>query len=235
MMEEDVVAVLADLKVDRIAHFTPSKNLFHIVQDGQITSSKALADLAPEYFDPTDRERFDRHPDKTCVSFTYPNGYYLAQARIKEEFSRFPDWVCLMINPQVLTRPGVLFSPCNAAKAGGAYAQVGAATLRSCFDDPSIMGWTRGQSHHPQAATDLQAEALVPGPISLSDVIAIVVPSAEAAGNEYARLDVGGLNPERLNWVVAPVMFHRDNLSTAIRHGSIIIEEAPWWPPKEGK
>lgn len=233
-MNETVATALADVGVSRVAHFTPSKNLFHIVQDGQIRSSKDLADLAPDYFDPTDLERFDRHPDKTCVSFTYPNGYYLAKARNKKQFARFPDWVCLMINPQVLTRPGVLFSPCNAATANGAHAGSGAAALRSCFDNTSVTGWPRGSKHHPQAATDLQAEALVPGPIPLSDVMAIVVPSVEAAGNDYARLDIGGFEPARFNWILSPVMFNRDSLSNSIRNGRT-IGESVWIPPKESQ
>lgn len=228
-MTETVAQALTDLGIQRVAHFTPSKNLFHIVQDSQIRSSKELADLAPEYFDPTDVERFDRHPDMTCVSFTYPNGFYLAMAKAKPQFARFPDWVCLMLNPNILTRPGTLFCPCNAAKARGGHAGPGAAMLRSCFANPSLMGYTRGRGHHPQAATDQQAEALVPGPIPLADVLSVVVPSPEAAGEEYARLDVGGLAPERLNWVVSPVMFNRDRLSGAIRNGHK-IEETGWSP-----
>lgn len=233
-MTETVTQALSDLSIPRVAHFTPSKNLFHIVQDGQVRSSKELADLAPEYFDPTDKERFDQHPDMTCVSFTYPNGYYLAKAKVKPQFARFPDWVCLMLNPNILTRPGVLFCPCNAAKAWGTYAQSGATALRSCFANPSIAGYFRSSGHHPQAATDQQAEALVPGPIPLTDVLSIVVPSVEAAGEEYARLDVGGLAPERLTWVVSPVMFHRDKLSAAVRNGHK-IEETVWSPQLEAQ
>jgi len=226
---DSVAQALTDLAIPRVAHFTPSKNLFHIVQDSQVRSSKELADLAPEYFDPTDVARFDRHPDMTCVSSTYPNGFYFAQAKVKPQFARFADWVCLMLNPNILTRPGVLFCPCNAARAGGRHAEPGAAALRRCFANPSLMGYTRGSGHHPQAATDQQAEALVPGPIPLSDVLSIVIPSVEAAGEDYARLDVGGLAPERLNWVVSPVMFDRDKLSAAIRNGHK-IEETIWSP-----
>lgn len=228
-MTETVAQALTDMAIQRVAHFTPSKNLFHIVQDGQIRSSKELADLAPEYFDPTDVERFDRHPDMTCVSFTYPNGFYLAMAKKKPQFARFPDWVCLMLNPDILTRPGTLFCPCNAAKAWGGLAGSGAAKLRSCFANPSLRGYSRGPGHHPQAATDQQAEALVPGPIPLADILSVVVPSVDAAGDEYARLDVGGLAPERLNWVVSPMMFNRDRLSGAIRNGHK-IEETSWSP-----
>ncbi len=109
-MTNSIVDTLNWLQLKRVAHFTPSKNLFHIIQDGQIRSSKDLADRASEYFAPTDLERFDRHPDKTCVSFTYPNGYYLSRARKKPQYSRFPDWVCLLIQVRVLERSGVLFS-----------------------------------------------------------------------------------------------------------------------------
>lgn len=73
-MTNSIVDTLNWLQLKRVAHFTPSKNLFHIIQDGQIRSSKDLADRASEYFAPTDLERFDRHPDKTCVSFTYRTG-----------------------------------------------------------------------------------------------------------------------------------------------------------------
>nr|WP_234901228.1 DarT ssDNA thymidine ADP-ribosyltransferase family protein [Mycolicibacterium fluoranthenivorans] len=218
------------MQLKRVAHFTPSKNLFHIIQDGQIRSSKDLADRASEYFAPTDLERFDRHPDKTCVSFTYPNGYYLSRARKKPQYSRFPDWVCLLIQVRVLERSGVLFSPCNAATGRGAYAKEGPAALQACFSSSTPSGFTRGQRHHPRAATDLQAEALIPGPIPLSDLIAIVAPSADAAGNEYARLAIGGLNPDGLDWLIAPVMFDRDGLSASLRYGSPAVTEEPWSP-----
>lgn len=105
----DAIAVsqaLDQLGVTRLAHFTPSKNLPHILRDGMIRSSKDLAENAPEYFSPTDRERFDQHPDKVCCSFQYPNGYYLAKARGKTEFSNYPDWVCLLLDIQLAERPG---------------------------------------------------------------------------------------------------------------------------------
>lgn len=225
-----VAQEVALLGVTRAAHFTPSKNLFHIIQDAQIRSSKDLADLAPEYFDPTDLERYDHRPDMTCVSFTYPNGFYLAKARAKQQFASFPDWVCLMLNTSLLSRPGVLFSPCNAGKGHGAYLEPGVTGLRACFASPTVLGYQRKPHHHPGAATDQQAEALIPGPIPLSDVLSIVVPSAEAASEEYARLDVGGLHPGRLNWVVSPLMFDRNRLSTAIQYGQQ-IEETTWSLP----
>jgi hypothetical protein len=158
------------------------------------------------------------------VTFTYPNPFYFETARGKLEFRRFPDWVCLHIDARVLTRPGTLFAPCNAAKGGGAYLTAGAEGLAGCFASPTVMGYPRRPTHNPLCATDLQAEALVPGPIPLSDVTAIVTPTMEAARNGYARLDAADLRPDRLKWVVSPVAFEKWTLVNAIQQGRPILE-----------
>jgi hypothetical protein len=223
-----VSEALAQRGVTRLAHFTPSKNLPHILRDGMIRSSKDLADNAPEYFSPTDRERFDRHPHKVCCSFQYPNGYYLAKARAKREFLNYPDWVCLLLDIRLAERHGTLFSVCNAAKGSGAYLEPGGDAVLACFA-PTVFEWIRGERHHPQAATDLQAEVLVPGPVELSHLYGIVVPSAEAAANEYGRLGTLGVNRDGLRWIIAPVFFNRTLLSSRLRFGGP-IEEEDWSP-----
>jgi hypothetical protein len=227
-----VSEALVQLGVTRLAHFTPSKNLPHILRDGMIRSSKDLAENAPEYFSPTDKERFDQHPDKVCCSFQYPNGYYLARARAKTEFANFPDWVCLLLDIQLAFRPGTLFSTCNAATGRGAYLVAGGQAVLACYE-PTVFQWSRGQRHHPQAPTDLQAEVLVPGPIELSHLYGIVVPSAEAAANEYGRLGTLGVSRDDLRWIISPVIFDRDQLSTRLRFGGAIQE---WnWSPSIGE
>jgi ssDNA thymidine ADP-ribosyltransferase, DarT len=227
-----VAEALRQVGVTRLAHFTPSKNLPHIVRDGTIRSSKDLAENAPEYFSPTDRQRFDRHPDKVCGSFEYPNGYYLAKARDKSEYLNYPDWVCLLLDIHLAERPGTLFSPGNAATGSGAYLQAGGQAVLACYA-PRVGQWSRGRWHHPRAATDLQAEVLVPGPIELSYLRRIMVPSAEAACNEYGRLETLGVNCDGLQWGIAPVFFDRDLLSSRLRFGGI-IDENDWMPPSAG-
>lgn len=218
-----VAEKLAELGLTRVVHFTPAKNLHHIVADGQITSNKVLAEYAPEYFDPTDPYRLDDHPDMTCVTFTYPNPFYFDSARKLPQFRRFPDWVCLLIKADVLTRDGVLFCECNAAKGGGAYLKAGVEGLEGCFADTTL-GYQRGLTHHPLAATDLQAEALVPGPIPLSDITAIVTPTGEAAGNGQARLRAGDLDPDQFTWLVSAKMFTKWPLTNAIQSGQSVLE-----------
>lgn len=193
-----------------------------------LRSSKDLAANAPEYFTPTDLERFDRHPDKLSCSFEFPNGYYLAKAKQKVKFANFPDWVCLLLDRELVERDGTLFCPCNAATGSGVHASPSATALLACFNKVSVPnGWTRGANHHPGAATDLQAEVLVPGPVELSYLVAIVVPSVAAAINEFGRLALLGLSPQTHKWSVAPKFFDRDALSSAIRFGGT-INESEW-------
>ncbi|MFD7515076.1 DarT ssDNA thymidine ADP-ribosyltransferase family protein [Streptomyces niveus] len=232
-MTDDALAeleeTLAQTKATRLAHFTPARNLFHILQDGAIRSSKDLAEAAPDHFDPTDHQRFDRNPDKVCCTFQYPNGYYLDQARNKSEFQNYPDWVCLFLDVELALRPNALFAPCNAAKQYGAHLQAGAAALASCFA-PVSDGWKRNPQHTAGAATNLQAEVLVPGPIDLGLVEAVAVPTAAAAANEWARLKMLKLDPGRFQWTVAPALFDKNNLSKSVRFG-YPIPEKPWIPP----
>lgn len=222
---------IAELGLTRVVHFTPAKTLHHIVTDGQIVSNKVLAEYAPEYFDATDPYRFDDHPDMTCVTFTYPNPFYFETARQLPKFRRFPDWVCLLIKVDVLTREGVLFSPVNAATGRGTYLRPGGDGLAGCFA-PTVLGRSRGPAHHPLAPTDLQAEALVPGPIPLSDITAIVTPTDAAAANGQARLRAGDLDPGQFDWIVSAKMFTKLPLRDSLQAGEAVAETL-WTPGGE--
>ncbi|NEB30796.1 DUF4433 domain-containing protein [Streptomyces sp. SID14446] len=231
-MDSEILEGLEKCGVTRLTHFTPSRNLFHILRDGAIRSSKDLADVAPEYFSPTDKERFDRNPDKVCCTFQYPNGYYLAQARSKPDYLNYPDWVCFLLKSDLAARSGALFAPCNAAKQSGALLKPGPQALLDCFD-PVSDGWPRGQNHHPGAATNLQSEVLIPGPISVAEITTIVVPTASAASTEFTRLKIMGLDPTSFSWAISPVFFEKDELSKRVRYGRQISVE-PWAPSHDG-
>ncbi len=154
-------------------------------------------------------------------------------ARRKPEFTNYPDWVCLLLDARLILRPGTLFCGCNAAKADGAYLREGGQALLDCYADPAQPGgWPRGKRHHRGAATDLQAEALVPGPVDLSHLAGIVVPSEGAALQLYGVLSRYDLGPERFRWVVAPKFFDRNTLSNYVRFGGTLVE-ATWNAPIE--
>jgi hypothetical protein len=232
MGQEHLVTSVADamakVGVSRLAHFTPAKNLVHIVRDQLIRSSKDLAENARDYFDPTDLERFDLHPDKLCCSLEFPNGYYLAKARSKKQFVNFPDWVCLLLDASLLERPGTLFSPCNAAKGSGAFLEEGGDALLACYAEVSHPGnFARGAKHRRGVPTDLQAEALIPAPVELSHLLGIVVPSESAAATEAGRLATLGVSAVGLQWVVSPTFFDRNALASSLRFGRD-IDEVAW-------
>ncbi|ASU81598.1 DUF4433 domain-containing protein [Nocardiopsis gilva YIM 90087] len=229
----EVADALRKCAFTRLAHFTPARNLSYILGDGLIRSSADLALKAPDYFSPTDRERFDGHPDKICCTFQYPNGYYLAQARAKPEYINYPDWVCLFLEASLVTRPGTLFAPHNAAKDNGAHLKSGGEGLLACFAN-RVGEQHRRPSHLPGAATDLQAEALVPGPIDIRHVTAVAVPTTDDAANECSRLRVVGQNPARLSWIVSDALFDRDELRKRI-HGGNSIPLASWEPSDDGE
>lgn len=223
-MAEEVAATAAALAFTRLVHFTPARNLSHILRDGMLRSSKDLAENAA-YFSPTDRERFDHHPEHLCCSFEYPNAYYHDKAGKKSEHINYPQWVILTLDKNLVLRDDALFSGCNAAKGGGYYLRPGAKALADCWANPSIpQGLTRLPNHLASVPTDLQSEALIPGPVPLSAVTGIIVANEAAANEQRAILRRVHIDPDQLVWKVAPVLFDKRQLTAHI-HGGLTPPE----------
>lgn len=230
-VNDEVVAALADLSVRRLVHFTPSRNLPHILRTREIRTTAALESDPPESaFTTTDTERFDGHKDKICCSLLYPNTYYLHKAREKEPARNYPDWSILLLDPQLAAREGTLFCPRNAAAGRGGSLAAGPEGLRACYA-PAINGsgatWRRGDRHRPGAPTDLQAEVLIPGAIPLTSVEAIVLPSEAHVRQERARLRQVGLDPNTVQWRVSSGMFDKTTVANAARYSATLVE-ANW-------
>lgn len=228
---DTVAAAVNDLGVTRLVHFTPAKNLPHILRDG-LRSSSDLAANSPGYFDPTDVQRFDEHPEHVCTSFQFPNTYYLKRARNKPDFQHFPDWACILLDPALAEQPDTLFSECNAATDRGAWLTPGPAALRDCFGP--VVGRRRigrATHHHRGAATDLQAEALLHGTLTLTAVTGIVLPTEYAVVEELGRLQLLGRDISRLPAPLyfQPLWFDADRLPAAVRAGRDV--EPTLWSP----
>jgi hypothetical protein len=213
--------------ITRLCHFTPSRNLVHIVS-GQagILGTKELLEDQRALFTPTDTRRLDGHLECVCCSIEYPNTWYLAKAQ--EEEVLFPDWVIVLISPKYLWTPGTLFCPRNAAAGYGRYLAEGEIGYRAMFA-PSVTGAAgrtrrRAEYHLPCCPTDDQAEVLIPTSIPASDILGIVVRSEAQAKNELARLRLVGVNVDFLNLLIAPELFDRYTLSARIREGVRPIE-----------
>lgn len=227
MTEPNVEAVLRALPLARLTHFTPSRNLPHIVRNGLLRSVADMNASARACYTPTDRLRLDGHLDKVCCSLQYPNSFYFHIARDTE--NNYPDWVCLFIDKQAAAATGTRFCPRNAAAGGGV---PGADALLSCYNH-SVVGQggktrTRGSAHDPSSPTDVQAEVLLAAPVALSLVRAIVFPTADAAREEHGRLNRLGLAvPPTIKWKVSPGMFDKWTVSNAVT-ASRYFPEQDW-------
>lgn len=213
--------------INRLCHFTPSRNLVHILTgETGILATKHLQESERNVFTPTDLERWDRHEGYICCSVQYPNAWYFAKAQVNEKL--FKDWVVLLIDPKYLWQDGVRFCPRNAAAGGGIYVTDGFTGFLSLFADrvEGAYGKVRlRQPNHPLCCpTDDQAEVLVPDQIELADILAIGVQTEEQAQNELARLKYVDASTQKLDFIIAPKFFDKYSLSRAIRT-NVPIEE----------
>lgn len=212
--------------VSRLCHFTPSRNLAHIIADGRgIVASQSLSTDVRAVFNPTDLKRLDGHQHCVCCSVEYPNAWYFRTARGKDPI--FKDWVVLIVSKDALLLPDVEFCKRNAAAGYGRHARVGKDGFDSMYvSDVAGAGdriYRRSGSHHTAVPTDQQAEVLIPNLVPLSLVTAVAVSSREQAVLEVERLKLAALPVPR--FVIAPYFYRADDLSRAILAGSVPPEE----------
>ena len=201
--------------ITRLCHFTPSRNLAHILASGRI---QPRAQVPLDVLNPTDEWRLDGRLDYVSCSLEFPNAWFFRIAREREE--TFRDWVILLVRPDSLWAPGTLFCPRNAA-AGGALPGADAfialfdSVVRGAYGKP----FCRAPRHLEAAPTDDQAEVLVPGSIPTSHVLSVAVGSLEQAALEIGRLQDAGVWEPGLRFAVSPGLFDARGLSAAIRQG----------------
>lgn len=203
--------------ITRLCHVTQARNLPHIFESGALLSTSTLtAESLPS--NPNDPQRLDGYQDHISCSVEYPNAWYLRQVRSRELL--FRDWVVLEVAVEVLWSVACHFSPVNAATAGGAYILGGIDGFTRLYD-PAPVGSRQSRQllHLDACATDDQAEVLVPSPIPLDQVRAVVAPSEERAQVERSRLAQAGLDPGLLSWKSSPTVFDPHALAGRIRSG----------------
>jgi hypothetical protein len=87
--------------IARLCHFTPSRNLGHILSGTVgVLATERLEKDERHIFTPTDLERLDRHKGHISCSIEYPNAWYFDKARARDIL--FRDWVILFIHPKYL-------------------------------------------------------------------------------------------------------------------------------------
>lgn len=219
--------------ITRLCHFTPSRNLVHIVSNDSagILATSNLKKNERNVFNATDLKRLDKHEGYISCSIEYPNTWYFDIARSKDEL--FKDWVVLFIDPKYLWIADTRFCPFNAAAGNGGYVSKGMPAFLAMFSKRIITArgrsFTRSGEHLLCCPTDDQAEVLIPDQISLSDILGIAVSNEPQAKRENLRLQQAGGSKVKLNFVIAPELFDKRALSILIRLGKR-PEEKPWSP-----
>lgn len=212
--------------VTRLVHFTPARNLPHILTAGAIRPVSDLAADTAATYAATDLSRLDGHPELTCCSIEYPNVYYLWFAKARAVL--YPDWVGLLISVDLLDAGGVYLSPRNAAAGTARPATLGA--FDGLYTD-SIRGaggatFRRGATHLASVPTDLQAEVLLPGAVPLSQVSGVMTPDRATADTVRAQLrQLQQAWPADWAWTSCPVAFEADRLRKAVWAGLAPTEE----------
>lgn len=226
-MTEELKAEVLRLGISRLCHFTPSRKLANILAgETGILSSKRLAEIERDIFDPTDLERWDGYPGHICCTIEYPNAWYFRKAKQKDII--FRDWVILYISPHYLWAEGTLFSPRNAAAQKGALLGKGLPAFKRLYAQTSG-GQNcppRGPNHLLCSPTDDQAEVLVTDRIALRDIMAIVVSSEAQAALETRRLKQMQIDPGGLKFLIAPTLYDAYTLGREIRAGRRPAETA---------
>lgn len=203
--------------ITRLCHFSPSRNLGHILsgRDG-IISARSLRDDDLAVYNPTDTDRWDGRPDHVCCSIQYPNAWYFSKARLKEML--FNDWVVILIDAKYLWQHGTKFSPGNAAARGGALIAEGVEGFARLFAE-NVDRFYRGPRHPPFLQTDEQAEVLIPGHVAIRDIIGVGVMDRDQVEREVTRLRLQGLEIPRLR--IVSEFFNASVLSGMLRSGRI--------------
>jgi len=221
-MIEGIQKVVKQRGIRRLSHFTPSRNLVHIITDPHgVLSTKNLRENERAVFNPTDIARLDGLPDHICCSIQYPNGWYFKKAREKERL--FSDWVVLLIHPRHLWESGTKFCARNAAAKSGQGVGEGIKAFEAMFA-PKVTGaygktYDRGPSHPSWWPTDDQAEILIPDKVEREDLIGMAVLDESQAKREAARIEQ--LRAPALKIIIAPDFFDAKRLSNKIRSGQI--------------
>lgn len=219
-MNHEILASARARGITRLCHFTPSRNLVHIIADQRgVLATKRLLDEERAAFNATDLCRYDGYPDHVCCSIEYPNAWYFRKARDKDPI--FRDWVVLLLRPDPLWVADTKFCPRNAAAGGGRYVGTGPAAFDSMFA-PSVLGAgdrdrARGRAHPAFLPTDEQAEVLVPDSISQADLLGIAVRDESQARRELARIETLMQQPPPV--FIAPDFFRPEWLSNGLRVG----------------
>ena len=208
--------------ITRLCHFTQSRNLPHILEEGRILSIRDLRELGLP-INTNDALRLDGHDGLISCSVEYPNSWFLSVAKTREVL--FKDWVILELDPLFLWAEDTLFCPVNAATGRGRWIRSGEQAFDAIFDVfPPASNQSREMHQLKSCPTDDQAEVLVGTPIATTHIIGIITASLEQARVEKERLGLLNIETPGVEWKASAELFDARRLSGRIRSGERPVE-----------
>lgn len=188
--------------IEYLIHFTPTLNLYSILENGELMSRKKLENLDIEQFDILDYVQFTddvRYDDKSYInlSLSGPNTFLFSRFRQKTETDFTINWCVLKIDPKYIYDNETLFSITNAAS-NAAKKQFGISgdleKFKMLFLNQLNLNTFNGVrpinrgSILPKYPTDVQAEILVKDNIQSDSIIAICFESEKQLAEAKAAM-----------------------------------------------
>ncbi|UBH15789.1 DarT ssDNA thymidine ADP-ribosyltransferase family protein [Macrococcus armenti] len=219
--------IVSERGIDRLCHFTKTKNLPFILGNGEYTSNGIVANnyiSDKSYLEKIDVQRLDNHEDYICTSVQYPNIYYFNKAFGRNLENIFNEWAIIMISPDVINDSSK-FCPVNAAKKSGMYIKSGAEAFSSMFEnltpEQSKYSYERTLFHPVNLPTDLQAEILIYKYINVEYITDIVFSNEESAKIEKMRLELCGIDLNHINIKYSHDLFNKEVLVSSIQNNTL--------------
>jgi hypothetical protein len=193
---------IQERQIDCLIHFTPTKNLYSILEHNKLMSRAQLESLDIEQFDILDYVQFTdevRYDDKNYInlSITFPNTFLFSKFRERTKNDLTITWCVIKINPIILCAQDTLFSVTNAAS-NAAKKQFGVTgdfeKLKLLFSNELNIKTFTGirkiirQNLHPKYPTDVQAEVLVKDEIPIDYINQICFANEEDLAQAKAAM-----------------------------------------------
>ncbi|WP_231373973.1 DarT ssDNA thymidine ADP-ribosyltransferase family protein [Aureivirga marina] len=185
-------------KIEYLIHFTPTINLYSILENRKLLSRAKLESLDIKVSDILDYAQFTdniRYDDKNYInlSISSPNTFLLKKFKEKTK-DDFITWCILKIDPKYVYINDTLFSVTNAASSSAKY-QYGISNDIDKFklmfkenisiQDKRVINRNLIKDKYP---TDIQAEVLVKDEIFIDNIIEVCFESEEKLAEARAAM-----------------------------------------------
>jgi len=188
--------------IEYLIHFTPTLNLYSILEQKQLMSRSILESLDIDQYDILDYVQFTdnvRYDDKRYInlSVSSPNTFLFSKFMDKTANDMTINWCVLKINPKHIYDSGTLFSVTNAASSA-AKNQYGISgdieKFRMLFEERLSFNTFNGTRNIVRGGilkkypTDIQSEVLVKETIPSSSIISVCFKTNEDLAEAKAAM-----------------------------------------------